>query len=73
LQKEIADEEFDVVNAADTVEQKAVREKSSRRKKDPRKIGNATPKKKCISQLYMKKAEIVSNTNWCRKKFDVTF
>jgi hypothetical protein len=33
-----------------------------------------SPKKKCISQLYMKKkAEIVSNTNWYRKKFDVTF
>jgi hypothetical protein len=32
-----------------------------------------TPKKKCISQLYMKKPEFVSNTNWYRNKFDVTF
>jgi hypothetical protein len=33
-----------------------------------------SPKKKCISQLYIKKnAEMVSNTNWYRKKFDVTF
>jgi hypothetical protein len=33
-----------------------------------------SPKKKCISQLYMKKKpEFVSNTNWYRKKFDVTF